>query len=278
MVASKRVAEVFKDQCVFVTGFSGFLGKVLVEKLLFSTDVKTVYVLIRPLKGHKPHERLDKILESPIYDRIRTTDDRVFRKLVPVAGDLMHENLGLSQEDIEELSKNVSIVFHCAATVKFDEILRISVQMNLIGTRQLLALCHKMEKLIVISLSTRFKSNLIFQSIVHASTAYANCDLSETEEKIYNPPIQPKQMISAIEWMDDEMLKSLTPKLLGKRPNTYTLTKALAETQLLEDAKDLPIIVIRPSIIGAMWREPLPGWTDNVNGPTGIFAGVIFAT
>jgi len=259
MVASKRVTEIFKDQSVFVTGFSGFLGKVLVEKLLFSTDVKTVYVLIRPLKGHKPHERLDKILESPIYDRIRTTDDRILRKLVPVAGDLMHENLGLNQEDIDVLSQNVSIVFHCAATVKFDEILRISVQMNLIGTRQLLALCHKMEKLI---------------SIVHASTAYANCDLSETEEKIYDPPIQPKQMISAVEWMDDEMLKSLTPKLLGKRPNTYTLTKALAETQLLEDAKDLPIIVIRPSIIGAMWREPLPGWTDNVNGPTGIFAGV----
>uniref|UniRef100_A0AC34QVW2 Fatty acyl-CoA reductase n=1 Tax=Panagrolaimus sp. JU765 TaxID=591449 RepID=A0AC34QVW2_9BILA len=259
MVTKKRVTEVFQNQTIFVTGFSGFLGKVLVEKLLFSTNVSKIYVLIRPLKGHKPQERLDKILTSPIYDRIRTTDDQIFKKLVPIAGDLMHENLGMSQQDIEELCQNVSIVFHCAATVKFDEILRVSVQMNLIGTRQLLAICHKMTKLI---------------SIVHASTAYANCDLSETEEKIYPLSITPKQMISAIEWMDDDTLKQLTPKLLGKRPNTYTLTKALAETQLVEDAKDLPVIIIRPSIIGAMWREPLPGWTDNVNGPTGIFAGV----
>lgn len=98
--------------------------------------------------------------------------------------------------------------------------------------------------------------------------------MSETDEIIYTPPIQPKQMISAIEWMDDATLKELTPKLLGKRPNTYTLTKALAETQLVDDAKDLPIIIIRPSIIGSIWREPLPGWTDNVNGATGIFAGV----
>ena len=71
--------------------------------------------------------------------------------------------------------------------------------------------------------------------------------------------------------MPDDMINTVTPQLLGKRPNTYTFTKALAETQLLEDAKDLPVIIIRPSIIGAMWREPLPGWTDNLNGPTGIF-------
>ncbi|KJH41682.1 NAD-binding protein [Dictyocaulus viviparus] len=66
----------------------------------------------------------------------------------------------------------------------------------------------------------------------------------------------------------------ITPKLLGNRPNTYTLTKALAETQLVDDAKQLPVIIIRPSIVGAMWKDPLPGWTDNVNGPTGIFAAV----
>ncbi|KAK5983590.1 Fatty acyl-CoA reductase, partial [Trichostrongylus colubriformis] len=66
----------------------------------------------------------------------------------------------------------------------------------------------------------------------------------------------------------------ITPKLLGSRPNTYTLTKALAETQLVEDAKQLPVIIIRPSIVGAMWKDPLPGWTDNINGPTGIFAAV----
>ncbi|VDM11652.1 unnamed protein product [Wuchereria bancrofti] len=72
--------------------------------------------------------------------------------------------------------------------------------------------------------------------------------------------------------MDDVVIDAITPHLLGKRPNTYTLTKALAEVQLMEDARQLPVIIVRPSIIGAMWRDPLPGWTDNYNGPTGIFA------
>ncbi|VDO87465.1 unnamed protein product [Haemonchus placei] len=48
----------------------------------------------------------------------------------------------------------------------------------------------------------------------------------------------------------------------------------LFQTQLVEDAKQLPVIIIRPSIVGAMWKDPLPGWTDNINGPTGIFAAV----
>lgn len=42
------------------------------------------------------------------------------------------------------------------------------------------------------------------------------------------------------------MLDALEPKLLCKRPNTYTFAKALAESQLIEDAKDLPVIIVRP--------------------------------
>lgn len=40
----------------------------------------------------------------------------------------------------------------------------------------------------------------------------------------------------------------LTPSLLGKRPNTYTFTKALTEQMLLEEAQTLPVAIVRPSI------------------------------
>lgn len=110
--------------------------------------------------------------------------------------------------------------------------------------------------------------------MVHASTAYANCNLSRTEERVYDQPISPAKLIDSTTWMSNEMLDALTPQLLANRPNTYTYAKALAESQLLLEAGDLPLIIVRPSIIGAMWRDPLPGWTDNVNGPTGLFAAV----
>ena len=66
------------------------------------------------------------------------------------------------------------------------------------------------------------------------------------------------------------MLKAVTPSLLGDRPNTYTYTKALAETLLVNECGSLPVAIVRPSIVTASWREPLPGWVDNMNGPTGL--------
>ena len=56
--------------------------------------------------------------------------------------------------------------------------------------------------------------------------------------------------------MPDDVIETLTPRLVNQRPNTYTYTKAMAEYLLQEDAGDLPIAICRPSIVGASWTEP----------------------
>lgn len=56
--------------------------------------------------------------------------------------------------------------------------------------------------------------------------------------------------------MDNNMVNALTPHLIGKRPNTYTFTKSLAEHVLLQEADNFPIAIFRPSIIGAAYKEP----------------------
>lgn len=64
----------------------------------------------------------------------------------------------------------------------------------------------------------------------------------------------------------------------SNRPNTYTFTKAISETYLLDQVKarpdhylngKIPVAIIRPSIVGGAWREPMVGLVDNYNGPTG---------
>jgi fatty acyl-CoA reductase len=57
--------------------------------------------------------------------------------------------------------------------------------------------------------------------------------------------------------------------LIGKRPNTYTYTKALAEHLLMEECGGIPLAIVRPTIVTAAMKEPIPGWVDNLNGPTG---------
>ena len=74
--------------------------------------------------------------------------------------------------------------------------------------------------------------------------------------------------------MDDDTLNAITPKLIGDKPNTYTYTKQLAETLLIQECGDLNIAIVRPSIVAAAWKEPIPGWVENLNGPSGICIAV----
>jgi len=57
--------------------------------------------------------------------------------------------------------------------------------------------------------------------------------------------------------MTDEQLELLSPTLVKDLPNTYTLTKKLAEEYLRKEAGDLPVAICRPSIVGAAYKEPV---------------------
>ena len=48
-------------------------------------------------------------------------------------------------------------------------------------------------------------------------------------------------------------------------PNTYTLTKSLAESLIAKRAADLPVAVVRPSIVETSVREPFLGWNEGIN-------------
>ena len=81
------VVEFYNDKTVFITGATGFMGKVLVEKLLRSTNVKKLLVLIRPKKGVKTELRLKTLLESSVFDRlINIFEDSICIQLMKFAG------------------------------------------------------------------------------------------------------------------------------------------------------------------------------------------------
>ncbi|MBA3916004.1 MAG: SDR family oxidoreductase [Acidobacteriales bacterium] len=48
-------------------------------------------------------------------------------------------------------------------------------------------------------------------------------------------------------------------------PNTYTLTKSIAESLLAKYGKDLPIAIVRPAIVETSVREPFAGWNEGIN-------------
>lgn len=61
-----RIAEVFKGKSIFLSGATGFLGKVLLEKLLRVTEVQTIYLLVRQKKGKTPKDRMHDIFNHVV--------------------------------------------------------------------------------------------------------------------------------------------------------------------------------------------------------------------
>ena len=61
------VREFYKDRTVLISGATGFMGKVLLEKMLRTLlDVKRIYILIRPKKGLQPQQRVNAILHAKV--------------------------------------------------------------------------------------------------------------------------------------------------------------------------------------------------------------------
>lgn len=59
-----EIQSFYKDKVIFVTGGTGLMGKVLIEKLLYScSDLNKIYVLIRPKRGRTPEMRVDEIFK-----------------------------------------------------------------------------------------------------------------------------------------------------------------------------------------------------------------------
>lgn len=61
------IPSFYSGRSIFITGASGFMGKVLVEKLLRSCPgIKEIFLLMRPKKNLNMHERLQHVLSNPV--------------------------------------------------------------------------------------------------------------------------------------------------------------------------------------------------------------------
>lgn len=249
------IPEWYKGRSILVTGATGFMGKVLVEKLVRSlADIDKIYLLLRPRYGLSANSRIEKLVKLPLFQQLRDNNPQALEKITGIAGDVSLDNLGISEENVKLLHTNVSVVFHIAATVKFEEPLKKAVNINVCGTERLLNLCKGMKKLAV---------------IVHVSTTYCHFDIPVLEEKLYPPTRNPRDIIKLVNSTNDDSLTLITPSLIEPLLNTYAFTKRLTETIVEEYGNQLPIIIARAAIVLPILKEPIPGWVDTLNGPVG---------
>ncbi|CAL1678654.1 unnamed protein product [Lasius platythorax] len=255
---AKSIPTFYAGQSIFLTGATGFLGKVYIEKILRSCpDVREIFVLMRPKKGLNLNERLEKMLNLPLFDKLREEQSSSFKKLILVSGDISQENLDLSAVDRQMLTERVTIIIHSGASVKFNDSLKYAILTNTRSTRDICILAESMKNLV---------------ALVYVSTAYTHLDNPFIEEKIYPPVADWRKMIKVAESLDEYILSIFTAKCLNNIPNTYIFSKNLAENVIQEYSSSLPCAIVRPSIVLSSLKDPIPGWIDNFNGPIGLGA------
>lgn len=248
------IPQFYAGRDVFITGGTGFMGKILVEKLLYSCpDIGTIYLLIRPKRNANAAVRCGELLRQAVFDRVRRECADRLERVVGIDGDVCELGLGLSASDVQRMAA-VSVVYHSAASVRFDDPLHQAIIMNTRGTRELLRFAEQLRHL---------------RCLVHVSTTYCNPHVRSVYEHVYPANGDWRAAIRLAE-TQPELLDTLTLKITNYEPNTYTYTKGLAEQVVNEYRGRLPLCIYRPSIVICAMDEPIPGWVDNFNGPVGL--------
>ncbi|XP_043486972.1 fatty acyl-CoA reductase wat-like [Polistes fuscatus] len=250
------IQEFYDGQNIFITGGTGFMGKLLIEKLLRSCPgIKCIYILIRPRKGKDVIQRTNELFEDLVFSKLRTEQPKFQDKIVCISGDCSLPNLGITTLDRTTLIKEISIVFHSAATTRFNENIKLATATNVRGVKYMISLSKEMQKL---------------KCFVYVSSTYSQCIHNPIEEKFYDPPMDDDKLINLVDSMNEKLLDDITPKLLESWPNTYIYTKSVAENVIKKQAGLLPIGMFRPGIVISTYQEPIRAWTDNYNGPVGF--------
>ena len=296
------IAEALKGKTILVTGSTGFLGKSIVEKCLRAIpDVGRLNLAIRSSARRPAAERLEReVLSSPAFKRLKEElGEEAFAKLVKekiavVAIDLGRDGLGLSDSGREQL-RECDIVIHSAAAVEFDNPADLSAQTNLLGAARMVeALKASGARPHLVHISTAYVGGML-RGLVreeapldpglnwrHEAEVLTNLR-GPVEEESRSPeilnrlsrearsrmgPAGTPAVARATErlrdrWVKDRLVERgrIQARAMGFS-DIYSFTKAMAEHAVVELHGDIPLSIVRPTIIESALDEPFPGWLE----------------
>ena len=262
------VFQSLKSKNLFITGATGFLGKVLVEKLLREVpELGKIYILVRAEDNEQARQRLnDELLNVELFDSLKVIHGQGFEsyvnaRLIPVPGSLTEHRFGLSEERFSCLAKNTDLIVNSAASVNFREPVDQALEINTFSLHNIASLARE-----------GAKSGRILP-VVHISTCYVNgYHEGFVKEKIKGPARGGMKQLTEHTYQVSPVLDQLhreiahikdLPVTQRQKRNqltalgvdtaraygwndTYTFTKWLGEQVLLQDLKPQNVAILRP--------------------------------
>ncbi|XP_059627501.1 alcohol-forming fatty acyl-CoA reductase-like [Cornus florida] len=276
------VIQFLENKSILVTGGTGFLAKIFVEKILrVQPNLKKLYLLVRATDAKAALQRLhDEVIAKDLFRVLKekwgaNLNSFISKKVVPVAGDITcSENLGVEDTNlVEEMWREVDVIVNLAATTNFDERYDVSLGINTIGAKHVMNFAKKCVKIkLLLQVSTAYVSGeregLILENsycLGETLNGVSGLDI-DAEKQVVEERLNELRAEKAPEKAITRAMKDLgfqRANLYGW-PNTYVFTKAMAEMFLGHWKENLPLVVVRPTIVTSTYKEPFPGWVEGV--------------
>ncbi len=171
----------YKDnEAIFITGATGFLGGHYLYWKLHSTG--KVFVLCRGESQEQAEERVRKNLSqcAKSYNLPDIPENILSERLICVRGDLKQTNLGLSNDQLDQLRFSaVSEILHFAASLSFRWADKDKIDAtNIKGTQHILSLANDLNVSRFIYISTAYtagkQSGVIEEKLHSSEVEFAN--------------------------------------------------------------------------------------------------------
>ncbi|MDX1589116.1 MAG: fatty acyl-CoA reductase [Oleiphilaceae bacterium] len=277
-----RVCQHLRGRRVLLTGTTGFLGKVVLEKLMRSVpDIGAVHLLIRSNdRFASARERFENdIITSSVFETLKLEDPEGVQRfcderIVCHTGEMTEPFFAMTRSGFEALAEQVDAVINSAASVNFREPLDTALSINTLCLSHLMELVQAAGDIPLIQVSTCYV-NGHNQGHIHEEVLRPHSGRLERHEEGYYPVMSLIRVL--LDKVSDLRTRYTGEKLqeklveLGIREaracgwnDTYTFTKWLGEQHLLETLRGGSVTIVRPSIIESTLREPVPGWVEGI--------------
>lgn len=210
-------------------------------------------------------------------------DSFISSKVLPIAGDISCENLGINDSHLmEEITREIDIIVNVAATTNFDERYDVALNINALGAKNVLDFAKKCTKLeMLLHVSTAFvageRDGLVLEKPFRmGETPNGSSGLNiEAEVRLVEEKLKELGADEATEKEKTIAMKDLgliRARLFGW-PTTYVFTKAMGEMLLMHMRENLPLVIVRPTIITSTYKEPFPGWIEGTRTIDSVIVG-----
>jgi alcohol-forming fatty acyl-CoA reductase len=290
-VGTARIEEALAGRRVLLTGVTGFVGEALLERILFDLPQTRVVVVVRTRGGMTAEQRVKHLLTKPAFQRLRDRDGDVAvdalvgTRITVLEGDL---------PNVPALPNDLDVVVHCAGEVSFDPPIDEGFATNLHGSLGLLeavratgAAPHYLH-VSTAYVAGRREGHVGEGRLDHTADWRSESAAAERLRAMVEDTSRAPERLEEFlrdaerehgrsgniavahdadrrrrEWVVGQLVDAgrERARTLGWT-DCYTFTKAMTERAVEEAAADLPLTILRPSIIESALEQPFVGWIE----------------